>query len=272
VTSIDKQLELIQEDQISEFIDPLSLTLMVGTGLVVKNLIILFLSAAAIKKQTKYNAALTKRVNNILKSGDKWIVHVYHDKSPNAFSLGYGRHLFVTSGLFKLLSDEEVDAVLLHEAYHSQAKHTPKKLAYQYPLYYLVVFVGLSITIATGGLFILGVLAMLIMNSVSDIPYNITMGRRHERKADDYAVTNGYGKQLASSLKKIEVLAAKHARQQRCEGLCKVIQKINEAIDEHPPLQKRIETVLRKTKELEAVMKSVSFKKIKNFVMSAWGK
>ena len=52
-----------------------------------------------------------------------------------------------------------------------------------------------------------------------------------------------------------------------CGKICQLSNKIGEAIDEHPPLKKRVENVLKKADKLKGVLKTMSFKKIRDFVM-----
>jgi len=199
-------------------------------------------------------------------------VHTFPTKDPNAFSLGFGRHIFVTTELLKLLNPDEVDAILLHEVYHSSKKHTYKQLAVKFPLFYLTAFLGASVTAVSGGTVILGIIAMLIANHVGDIVWNITFGRKMEYNADSHAAKLGYGKQLISASKKIQNWVKAKTKNRQCDTLCRVITKINRALDEHPEWQNRVENILRHTKELSKAIKSKSFKITKNFVTKAWGK
>ena len=251
-------------NQIQEF-EPITTTIAVGSALVIANLVTFFLASSELEKVFKLNKPLTKRINNILGT-TKWIVHLVRDPNPTAFSLGKGKHVFITTGLQKMLTQREVDAVLLHEVYHSKSLHTYKNLAYKYPLFYLIVAAAVSLPL-TGGLPILGVLAFTLMMKVHGIPYEITLGRRHERKADEFAVKLGYGSELISALKKVEKLYLKQIAKRECGRICQMAEKIDDAIDEHPTTKKRIENILKKADKLGAVLKTRSFKKIRDFVM-----
>jgi len=251
-------------NQIQEF-EPVTATIAIGSALVIANLITFLLASSEMEKLFKLNKPLTKRINNILGT-TKWIVHLVKDTTPTAFSIGKGRHVFITTGLQKMLAKREVDAVLLHEVYHSKALHTYKNLAYKYPLFYLIAAAAVSLPF-TGGLPILGVLAFILMMKVHGIPYEITLGRRHERKADEFAVKLGYGSELISALKKVEKLYLKQIAKRECGRICQMAEKIDNAIDEHPPLKKRIEAILKKTDKLNKAVKSMSFRKIRDFVI-----
>lgn len=264
MSSIDDKLEKIQE------IDPLHFigaTAIIGTGLIVSNLISLFIGVSTLTTQFKVDKELSKRINGILNSGDKWIVHVYPEKGPNAFSLGFGRHIFVTTALLKLLEERHIDAILLHEVYHSEKKHTPKKLMVQYPLYYLATAVALTASLTVTIPFT-ALLVFWLVNNVGNILYNITMGRRHEVLADDFAVRSGYGKELIEAFKRIEDWVSKRVNRRKCGRWCQLMNKIDAAIDEHPSFEQRIKNILETMDRIKA--HKVSFAKMKNTVIRMW--
>ncbi len=267
---LDKQLDIIQKDTLQE-IDPITTTLALGTIVLISSLVMLLIGATTIINSVKVDKTLSKRLNKILNSGNKWIVHIFPTKEANAFSLGFGKHVFVTSQLLKILSPDEIDSILLHEVYHSQKKHAYKQLAYKYPLFYLVIFIGTSI-LTTPVVPILAILAMFIANTVGDIVFKITFGRKMEYNADSYAAKLGYGKQLISAIEKLKQWAKANSKNQKCGRWCKIINKINSSIDEHPEWHKRIENILKNTKELTKVLKTKSFGKIKDFITKEWGK
>lgn len=259
---LEEKLNQIQE------IEPITVgTVVVGTAIVATHLGTLILAARAISNAFRINNELSRRLNGLLNSGDKWIVHMYPESGPTAFSLGFGRHIFVTSSLLKLLDDDEVDAVLLHEAYHSEKKHTPKKLAYEYPLYYLATYLAIY-SMGSIPLIISAMLVFLLTKKVGNILYTITVSKRQEIKADDFAVKNGYGKQLISSLKKLEDLARKYRSKTECGKICKIMEKIDNALDEHPSTEKRVRIALETMNKMNA--KSLSFAKIKNTIERIW--
>lgn len=262
---MDKYLDQIQEDQIQEFEPIIMGTVAIGSGLILANFISFLLVTSNMKSSLKVDKQLTTRLNKILKPPKPYIVHTVKDKEANAFAVG-GKHVFITSGLKKFLNPREVDAVLLHEVYHNKDLHIYKKMAYDYPLFYMAVAGAIVFGSATAQP-ILGFLAFVMILKIAKIPYNITVGRRHERKADDYAVQFGYGQDLINALKKLERQYKKLMATQECDGLCRIINKIDEAIDEHPTTKKRIESILKKANKLGAVLKTKSFGKIRDFVM-----
>jgi len=258
---IDKYLETIQED--------MGIAVGIGAAAIVANLTIVFLQSMVLAKTTKVDPKLSKRINNILKSPTKYVVHIMSNPSPNAFALGFGKHMFVTSSLLKLLNDKEIDSILLHEAYHNKSKHTYQDLAYKYTMWSIC----LGILTATGFAFVPGsILAvyilMHIMLNIAEIPYRITVGRRHEYNADSYAAQFGYGDYLISAFNKLEKYMEKLVRKQgsQCGAMCQVVNKIDRALDEHPSTKNRVENILKQSKKL----KDASFKKVKDFVIKAW--
>jgi Zn-dependent protease with chaperone function len=268
---VDRYLEEIQENTIQE-LEPITTgTIAIGSAAVIANFIILLTATSSLSKQGKVEPKVSKKINHIMNSGNKWIVHVYPDNFPNAFSLGFGRHLFITSKLLDLLSKDELMAVLLHEVYHSTKKHTYKFLAYKYPLFYLTSLIAMS-TAMTTGLFYLGFLAFFIANSVGNIVYNIVFSKRMEYNADSFAVKRGYGKDLISAIAKIGNYVEKITRTQKCGKVCQVIKKIDQVIDAHPAIYKRIRKILEQSDKIYNVVKSNSYGKIKDFITKAWGK
>lgn len=267
--NLDLQLQKIQEDNIQEIDAAMiafggAVAVTAGTVRLIAQLVTYFLAAATMRKRIKVDKNLTKRINGILRSGNKWIVHIFPDTTPNAFAIG-GKHVFVTTGLTKLLDEREIEAVMLHEVFHNKDLHLWKQFAMTNSFFYLLVFIATTAA-SSVGLFFLGFIIFYTMNKVVSILYNRLLGRRHEKKADEFAVKHGYGKDMASALLKMEKYIEKMRERTQCNTLCQLERKISDALDEHPPLKKRVEIVLRKSDELGSVMKSASFAKINKFV------
>jgi len=233
------------------------------TGKVMADISKILYGAAQLHQSFKMDEELTNSVNNILGSGDKWRVHTYPEPMPNAFAVG-GRDVYITTGLKKLLNKREQEAVLLHEVYHNKDLHIWKALAATSIFTYMVAYVAIQ-DIAPGTSYLLaGVLAFIMENS-AEILYRRFIGRRHELKADDFALKNGYGKDLISAFEKIQELAKRFKTSRPCNTFCQIERKISDAIDEHPSIQQRINILLKKTKELNAAMKH-GFVQIQKFV------
>ena len=265
--SIDKYLQEIQKERIQE-IEPVTLiSLGVGAILVVKQIVMFFVAASLARSQAKVETKLSKKINTILETDNKYIVYKTEDLVPNAYATG-GNDIFITKGLTKLLSEKEVDAVILHEVYHNKAKHIQKELAVKSPFYFLIGTV--SATAALTALPILGFLMYFISTNVLSVSLRRIMGRRQEVNADEYAVKYGYGNELISALNKIEVLIKRFESTQQCDGVCQLVRKIDETLDEHPPFKKRVELILKNSNKLKNAISSRSFKKIKDLVVSAF--
>ncbi|CAH0482960.1 unnamed protein product [Peronospora belbahrii] len=71
----------------------------------------------------------------------KWTFHVIEAKEPNAFCLPGGK-IFVHSGLFKVLRNEDaLAAVLFHEAAHGLARHGAEKISFSLLVYGLLALI-----------------------------------------------------------------------------------------------------------------------------------
>lgn len=254
---LDTQLQLIQEEELIEF-DPLTGAAVIGTSYLIGSLAFFFLAVGSVTRALKVDKALSKRLNEILNSGNHWIVHLYPDKAPNAFALGMGRHVFITTGALTLLNKREVEAVILHEIHHNKNKDTYKSLAFKHSFFYLVSFLALSIN-SLG----LAIFTFLLMLKVLSITNNRILGRNLEIKADRFAVEHGYGKELISALSKIDKYIKQLYSSKPCGKMCELERKISEMIDEHPSFKKRVEIILR---ESDKVLKIKTFKGIRDFI------
>jgi Zn-dependent protease with chaperone function len=210
----------------------------------------------------KVDSKRSKKLNEIIKPlGVKknFQVHIVPQKAPNAFTPG-GKHVYITSGLLKLLNEREVEAVLLHEVYHAIDLHIIKRMATEFPLYYLCAPLAVAAAMGAAALgpvaLILGMIVFSISLGILKIPLSVIIGRRHEYGADNYAVKAGYGKDIASALNKLEKMLTRMSAGQSCGKVCKVIRRIDEAMDEHPSTKKRIEKTLKDVELLKAVSKA----------------
>ena len=107
-------------------------------------------------------------------------------------------------------------------------------------------------------------------NSIIGIIFARTMGRAAENRADNFAVKYGYGKAMASALKKLDKWIKKMLAKQECGKICMLGRRIGAAIDEHPPMKERIERVL-KAKDTYTKTKGKSFLGIQQYFMKAMG-
>lgn len=266
---LDHYMDQLREDeQVQEVIDPVTIggiSLVVGSVYVIGSLISFIVGAAAFKAVIKIDPKLSKEFNKVIKDAKTWNVRVVDDPNPNAFAIT-GHDVFITSALLKMLNEREVMAVLLHEAFHCKDLHVWKHVATESAFTYLIVFCAISASVAVP---FSGFLVAFILKNVLDVAYARMVGRSHEMKADEYAIQYGYGDDLVSSLTKIEKWANKIRGKQVCNKWCQLERKISEAIDEHPPTKKRIEIILRKSKDLQRAASS-GFKAVQKFVVGAF--
>lgn len=263
----------MEKEQNLQEIEPVSVlfgaaTIGLGAAIIMTaaRLVALLLQTAVFSATAKqiHDKVLTKEINKIL-GKTKWKVMIIKDKSPNAFVVG-PRVIMITTGLKKMLTHRELIGVMLHEAWHVKAFHVYKQIFYKFPLL-AAVFTAAIATVMVGGGAWLALLIFVILRRVTEIPYDLTVGRRQETKSDSYAVKMGYGKELASALSKLEKTYLKGMK--NCVGVCKIVSKIDEAIDEHPPLKKRIEKIL-KDSEMVKALASRNAAKIKKIVIKGF--
>ncbi|MFW9871766.1 MAG: M48 family metallopeptidase [Candidatus Thorarchaeota archaeon] len=244
--NLDKYLDRIQEEKLTE-IDPLIGTAVAGTAYLIGSLAFFLYSVREITRSLKVHKPLTERINMILSSGNHWVVHIYPHPMPNAFALGMGRHIFVTQGLIKMLSQRELEAVLLHEVHHNKNKDTYKHMAYKHSFFYLITFLALSTSSFS---LPLGILSFIMMTKANNIAYALLIGRKMELKADKFSSKYGYGKDLISAFEKIDKEIERMYRKQSCGQWCQLERKVSDLIDEHPTTKKRVETILKKSDKL----------------------
>jgi len=246
-------------NQLQEVIDPI-----IGGGaaiasiLIVKELILFLLYAHELASTMKVDSKLSADLKKIIEPlGVKkdFKVHVVVAKAPNAFTPG-GKHVYITTGLLKMLNTREVMAVLLHEVYHAIDRHIWKRMATEFPLYYIAAPIAIAAGIAAGPFAIItGIIVFAITLSILKLPLTIIIGRKQEYDADNYAVKAGYGKDIASGLSKLERMLEKMSAGNSCGPICRVVDKIETKLDEHPPTKKRIERILSNAELLKQLFK-----------------
>ncbi len=265
---VEKQTELSSVNELADidnaFLVGGAVALAAGTILNAAKIAAFLVASAAFHRSIKVDPVRSKKLNQILKTNNRWIVHQFPDAAPNAFAIT-GNHVFITTGLVKILNEREQLGVLLHEVFHNKDLHSWKGIAARSAFTYLIVFVAATIV----GLSIfpgLSILVAFILHNSLNIAYARLVGRRHEIKADEFATVHGYGLDLVSAFDKMEKWAKSKASSAPCNKFCQIERKISSAIDEHPPTKKRVEIILRKTAELNRLLKGNSFKKIAKYV------
>lgn len=273
---IDHYLDKIRKEN-KEIVteDPITASILVAGGIAltagtiynISKIVAFLIGASVFHKVIKVDAKMSKKLNEILKTSNEWVVHKFPDMKPNAFAIN-GKHVFITTGLIKLLDEREQYGVLLHEAFHNKDLHMWKRIATKSALVYLIIFVSITstITIFPG----LGILVAFILRKSFKIAYARMVGRRQEIKADEFAVKYGFGNELISALNKIEKWAGGQKSRRPCGKFCQLEKTISSAIDEHPSTKKRVEIILRKVNDLNNSIKSMNFKKISKFVIGVF--
>lgn len=260
-----------EEKNIQEF-EPITMAggIVVGLTFLVINLALALFMGAAIANKSKKDSERTRRINTILKNdkilkgNKKWSVYILKEDQPNAFCI-ITPHIFLTSGIVKLLNERELTAVMLHEAGHIKNKDTIKMLIRDNTL--MAIILGVAGGLAgPAGLMIVGLIYVYLGSGLLSIIFNRTMGRFSEKRADSFAVKYGYTKEMVSALEKLDKYMQKELQKEKCGRVCKVVSKINEKLDEHPPLKERVENIL-KSEETWKMSQKLSFTNLRNFFM-----
>lgn len=238
------------------------------------NLVQWFGMFAHFKKTAKSEDKLAKELGAIIGSSKKWTVLSVADRDPNAFTPGRN-FMIITRGLYKMLNDDEVMAVLLHEAGHNAGRHIEKQLA-AIGTFALIAGQASGLIVAftavvmgpIGVYFALIVFFLLLTQPMQW--YNVTIGRRHEYYSDSYAAKYGYGEHLISALTKLDKWVNNEMKRRPCGPDCKKQIEISKAMDEHPSLKERVENIM-KTKS-NIIMKSMnSAGNLKKFFLKELG-
>jgi len=207
------------------------------------------LQAHMLVKTSKRHKVLEKKLKDILQDGRDWKIYIMKEKLPNAGILSEKPEIFVTSGLFKYVTDREVMAILLHEVGHIRGFHATKQG------WSTAILVSPAIAAATTTLFNtatlvasalapLAVMAILFTSHMIMLP----MSRSHEYKADEHTIRYGYGKDLASALKKMIKVHQK--------GHSKLSKKIASYLDPHPTVERRVANILLHASTIKLILKN----------------
>jgi len=249
---VDKYIEEIQEKERLNEVDPITIGgiyLGITALIFIKGLIEVLFFASMLRKTTKPNKEITKMVNDAYKekgSNKTWSVNVVKNKDPNAFAIT-GSTVWTTSGLYKLLNTREVVAVALHECGHVENKDVFKRIAADSPLRTGVIGVAIAAAVATGIPFI-SLLVFSILIAISDTFLAHLQGRPQESAADSHAAYMGYRDEMISALEKIQQYVDRLSSRRECGAICQFVTKLSEFMDEHPPIRKRIEDLLKQPK------------------------
>lgn len=238
---------ILKEEEIKEEIVTVSIAVLLP---LILNLVTLFYAYDAYKNAFKIDAGLTKTLKGILKDGKKWEVYIVPTQGITAFCM-ITPMMFLSQGLLKIMSKREIEAIMLHEAGHIKNKDT-WKFVFGYSTL-MGILLGALVAITGPAALGVSIFCYFIMDRLGLIQILLKrmIGRKAENRADSYAVKYGYEKELISSLEKLEKMFNKN--RPPCTGLCKVIEKINRALDEHPSVKKRVENILKAKDTLDKV-------------------
>ena len=242
------------------------ITFVVPLIIIVAGLIQTLIYSYILKSTLKKDVKRSKSINNMLGVKDKWSVYILDEKMPTAFCF-ISKNIYISKGLEKILNEREIMAVLLHEAYHIKNYHVLQRLIARYPL--LMIIFTTFINFPFINIFILAFFILLIRNA--HIISDVLIGRIQELNADTYPVKFGYADEIKSALEKLIGFYNKiRDSQGYCDMICKFERKINELLDEHPSLEKRVRNILKSKKAhgyaiAMSKKQSVDIKRIKEF-------
>lgn len=254
-----------EQEELTEDMDEDRLQMIAGAvvslGITIAMVFVLLWSFMASGKRDK---KLEKQLKGVLKDGKPWKVYVMKDESPNAFCI-IKPVMFIHSGLIKMLTEKELMSVMLHEAGHLTNKDIIKHIGAETALTGILI-AALSTAAAPAWVpIVASIIVILRRVGALDIIFKRTLGRRGERKADSFAVKYGYGDEMITALEKIHAWIDKVRAKRPCGKMCKAIIKFSETTDEHPPLKKRVEDIM-KSKETWEKTKRFNFVKMRGFI------
>ena len=262
--SIDMAVDKTSNDFLTEFNKDTGIIVSINIARSFITTCFLFLGSlwstrAIMKNESAVDKAMTKKLRDV--TGDEKIVVRFIDiDDVNAFNIGQNI-LYYLGGLKKMMNEDEIVAILLHEYGHYKGKHMQKQFVISgIAPWVLAATITSLITVQVGKegkalamhpcLMILDFMLNILYGSTVGREVHLYLGRKWEYFADSYAVKYGYGSAMASALKKID----KYMRKMICEGLrqeeCDRIFKDMASIDEHPETKDRIEKVLEKLKSM----------------------
>jgi len=259
-----------KEQQLQEF-DPISMTLGIGIalGIVALQISVLYSMFWDMVKNMKKDNKLSKELNSILKDGKNWTVMIVPENDPNAFCM-IKPYVFITKGLMKMLTHREIIAVLLHEAQHINSKDLWVNLTANNTILTIVLGAAGAVGGPAGIYLVFFAYFLLGGATITRVIFNRLLGRAAEKRADSFAVKFGYGDDMVSALEKLEKWVQHATRKRECGVVCQLMDKINAAMDEHPPIKERVDHVLKK-KETYEKTKGKKFLNIRSSFMNAFG-
>ena len=178
------------------------------------------------------NESLLKILDNLfIKNGVTKYRLYYWDSSKsnedNALICGiFIKYVFISTTLLEKLTKREIEAIILHEIGHVKNNHVLKGLILKLASLILVTFM-VYVYMIEGSINIL-ILLLVIVLFVLIMGMNLHEIRKHEDEADLFVNSKGYGKDLISALKKIDI-----------ENMDE--RKVDELLSTHKSMEKRID-------------------------------
>lgn len=273
---LESYLNYIQEENKQEAVQEAIPYVVIPIIRVALSLSMVFIVNWVLVKRSSINKSLSNELNKIVGSGKiKLQVYVAKSKVINACCTGTNR-LFTTTKLISLLDRDEVLAVMAHEAAHFNKAHAWKGLlqhlgmlqAFDWLWYKLSMklWTGAWIKVAVGKA---GRATRLVISFTAE-PWWVTVivtmmatlasftvshftSFHREKQADLFVKEIGYGKQLASALKKL-VVAVK--AKPPPSWYMNAVSTVLSFVMAHPPVGERIAYLIKEDKKLESAVKS----------------
>jgi len=273
---INSYLNYIQEENKQEAVQEAFPFIIIPMLQVATSLAMVIIVNWLFVKNSTLNKSLSDDLNKIVGSGKiKLQVYVAKSKIINACCSGTNR-LFTTTKLISILNRDEVLAVMAHEAAHFNKAHAWKGLLQHYGMvdafYWLwnklsmKLWTGAWIKVAVGKA---GRATRLIITATAE-PWWVTIivtmmatlasftvshftSFHREKQADLFVKKIGYGKQLASALKKL-VAAVK--TKTPSPWYINAVYRVFSFAMAHPPVGERIVYLIKEDKKLESAVKS----------------
>lgn len=244
--------EYLNEISVRDFINPAIILQLVGL------IIMLILTLIAYISISKRNTHLEEIIRKI--TGKKYHIRIQGGiKEPGAFCFGgFGKTIFLTEGLLEILNEREVISVCLHEISHITSLDSIKSIGVSLvSLGFFGILLKASLEILTNlsasfrTKAVCGSICLIILAYLVKETPNILLGKIQELRSDKNAIKYGYGRDLISTLEKLERWNKNHSKKKSKLGV--VVDKINRILSVHPSTKRRIERLFNEIELYEKV-------------------
>lgn len=254
---LDRYIETTDKIQVNEFIEGgVVMSIIFATIMIVKFLLRLRVFLRIIKTANmgsgRYDEYYSKKLEEIVK--EPCNVSKYFSSTPNACAYPAGK-MYYSTGLQVLLTEPELIAVLLHEYGHVKEQHTKKRFikAEGSALALELCFAALAAIPYVWPIMLL--FSYYFPSELSELIAKKSVYKA-ELEADSYAKKFGYGKELATSLAKIESWMKNMIQQTWKDATPKQVQTAIDTIQKnggYPTFKKRIDIILN-----SAIVKNIA--------------